>query len=100
MATLLALYSRPEDSAKFDDHYFTTHVPLAKKLPGLLSYQVSKGLTTLTGSGPHLVATLKFKSVADIQAALASPQGKAAAGDFANFASAGVTLMTFEDQEV
>lgn len=100
MATLLALYNQPANPGKFDDYYFTTHAPLAKKIPGLISYEVSKGAATLAGNGYHLVATLKFKSVADIQAGLASPQGQAAAADLANFASAGVTLMSFEDQEV
>lgn len=32
MATLVALYTKPVDPAAFDDYYFSTHVPLAKKL--------------------------------------------------------------------
>jgi hypothetical protein len=39
---------------------------------------------------------LEFKSVEAIQVALASPEGKAAAGDLGNFAQAGVTLLTFD----
>src|ERR1700681_1144929 len=37
-------------------------------------------------SGIHLVATLYFDSLDVIKAGLASPQGRAAAGDLANFA--------------
>ena len=43
MAKLLALYHHPEDTAAFDAHYFDTHVPLAKAVPGLRGYEVSQG---------------------------------------------------------
>lgn len=35
-----------------------------------------------------------------LQAALASPEGQAAAADFANIASGGATLLTFDTQEL
>jgi uncharacterized protein (TIGR02118 family) len=38
MAKLIATYQQPKDAAVFDDHYFNTHVRLAKALPGLRSY--------------------------------------------------------------
>ncbi len=44
MAKLIALYKKPADSAAFDAHYFATHIPLAKKVPGLRRYEVSTGL--------------------------------------------------------
>jgi uncharacterized protein (TIGR02118 family) len=48
----------------------------------------------------HLIAILTFDSVADIQAAFASPQGKATAGDLPNFATGGADLHFFETREV
>lgn len=98
MAQVLVLYHTPADPAAFDRYYFTTHVPIAKKIPGLRSYQVSSGIPALVvGSfAPHLIAELNFDTMADLQAALGSAEGQAAAADLANFASGGVTLLTFD----
>jgi uncharacterized protein (TIGR02118 family) len=99
MAKLLVLYNKPADPAAFDRHYNQTHIPLAKKIPGLRSYVISDGsVQALAGVAPYLVAILDFDSMADLNAALASPEGQAAAGDLANFASAGVTLLTCESK--
>ena len=43
MAQLVVLYKTPKNTDAFDKYYFETHVPLAKKLPGLKKYDVSKG---------------------------------------------------------
>src|SRR3954447_15394544 len=43
MAQLVVLYKTPKSTDAFDRYYFATHVPLAKKLPGLKKYDVSKG---------------------------------------------------------
>lgn len=103
MVKVLALYGQPADAAAFDTYYFSKHVPLAKKLPGLLGYEVSRGpvLGLLDGSRPHhLVATLSFESTEAVQAALQSPVGQAAAGDLANFATGGVSLIMFENDAI
>ena len=102
MATLLVLYKIPADPAAFDRHYAETHIPLAKKIPGLRSYRVSKGAvgTPAGASDLHMVATLTFDSLAAIQAGLGAPEGAAAAGDLANFAGAGVELFMFDDATV
>ncbi|MBL6651592.1 MAG: EthD family reductase [Reyranella sp.] len=102
MATLVVLYNKPANAADFDKHYFNKHVPLAKKIPGLKKYEVSKG-TVATPGGPsdyHLVALLTFDSVADIGAAFASAEGKATAGDLANFAQAGAQLLICDTHPV
>jgi uncharacterized protein (TIGR02118 family) len=92
MAQLFILYNTPSDRAAFDRYYHQTHIPLAKKIPGLRSYVISNGpVQALAGSAPHLVAILHFDSLADLTAALASPEGQAAAADLSNFASAGAT---------
>jgi uncharacterized protein (TIGR02118 family) len=102
MAQLIALYKKPADVAAFDAYYFSTHVPKAKKIPGLRNYQVSTGPV----AGPqgesayHLVAMLGFDSLAAIQSALGSPEGQETAGDLANFAQAGVELLMFDSKPV
>ncbi len=102
MAQVIALYKKPADPAAFDRYYHATHVPLAKTLPGLRSYEISIGpVGTPAGEAPlHLVAILGFDSMAAIQAALTSPQGAATAGDLANFAQAGVELLMFDTKAV
>ena len=102
MAKLVALYKKPANVAAFDEYYFSTHVPIAKKVPGLRRYEVSSGpvATPQGDSAYHLAAILWFDSLAAIQAALASPEGQATAGDLANFAQAGVDLLMFESKEI
>lgn len=102
MAKVLALYKKPADAAAFDAYYFSTHVPTAKKIPGLRSYEVSTG-PVASGQGDStygLVAILSFDSMAAIQSALASPEGQATAADLANFAQAGVELLMFDSKEI
>lgn len=102
MAKLIALYKTPKDKTAFDRYYHATHIPLAKKIPGLRKYDISKGGVN-TPAGPsdfHLVATLQFDSVAAIQSALGSPEGQATAGDLGNFADGGVDLLVFDTVEV
>lgn len=98
MALVVAVYKTPKNTAAFNDYYFKTHVPIAKKLPGLRSYQVSDGAVGL--AGVHLVALLEFDSAEAIQKAVSSPEGQATTGDLANFADGGVDLMVFETKEV
>lgn len=96
MFQLVALYNHPEDPAAFDKHYDEVHVPLAKKIPGLQRYTYVRPGPDPQGNQPayYLVATLDFESGEALAAGLASPDGEAAAGDLANFATAGVTLLT------
>jgi uncharacterized protein (TIGR02118 family) len=98
MAKLYAIYQQPADAKAFDSYYYNTHVPLAKKIPGLRSYEVTRGdVMGMAGKhGVYLVATLGFDSMAAIGAAMASPEGQATAADLANFASAGVDVMMGE----
>ena len=98
MAKLVAIYKTPKNAADFNRYYFSTHVPLARKIPGLRKYEVSSGHVGLPvdPGGVHLVAILEFDSVDAIRAALGTPEGQTVAGDLANFADGGVDLMTFD----
>ena len=98
MARILVLYNKPADPAAFNRYYFETHVPIARKLPGLLSYVVSSGSVDVIAGGqpPHLIAELEFDSVADLQNAMASAEGQATAADLTNFADAGATILAFD----
>ena len=103
MAKIYAMYKHPADAAAFDRYYYGKHVPLAKTVPGLSSYEVTRGPigNVSGGSSPyHLIATLTFPSPAVISAALTSPQGQATAADLANFASGGVDLFVAETESI
>lgn len=102
MACILILYGKPADPDAFDRHYFETHVPLARTIPGLRSYSTSRG-PVMTPTGPasiHLVATLEFDDIAAIHAAFACPEGRATAADVPTFATGGSQMMFFDDAEV
>ena len=102
MARLVVLYKTPADAAAFDKYYAQTHIPIAKKIPGLRKYEISEGpVATPAGpSGIHLVATLHFDSLAAIGAGLASAEGQAAAADVPKFATGGADILMFETREV
>ena len=102
MARLVVMYGHPKDAAAFDKHYAETHIPIAKKIPGLRKYDVSRG-PVATPAGPskfHLVATLYFDDMAAIQAAIGSAEGRAAAADVQTFATGGADMFMFDDQAV
>ncbi len=68
MAKILVQYKKPKSAEAFNKYYTEVHIPLAKKIPGLKKYGVSKGAVG-TPAGPsdiHLVATLYFDSTAAI----------------------------------
>lgn len=97
MAKLMVFYRAPKDAAAFDRYYATTHVPLAKSIPGLVQLETSQGPVTTAGeTAYHLVAILHFSSMQSLGAALASPEGQAAKADIGNFADGGADLMFFD----
>ena len=102
MARMIVIYRTPADPAAFDKHYFDVHIPLAKELPGLKRYEVSKGpIVALAGaSDPYLIGTLHFDSLAAIKEAFASECGQACAADRRILApdDKNVQMFLFEDQ--
>jgi uncharacterized protein (TIGR02118 family) len=102
MARLIVMYRTPKDASAFDRYYFDTHAPIAKKIPGLRRYEVSRGPvgTPAGASNLHLVATLHFDDMAAVQKGLASPEGQAAAADVPNFATGGADMFFFDHRDV
>lgn len=100
MAQMVVLYKSPKDPATFDQHYASTHIPLAKKIPGLRKYEVSRGpIMTPFGPSPYrLVATLHFDDMQAMQSSFASPEGRAAGADAQSIAD--LEILLFDDREV
>ena len=102
MAKLIAMYKKPADAKTFDAYYYSTHLAIAKKIPGLVGYEVSSGpIGTPAGESEyHLIATLSFDSMSALQSALASAESGAAAKDLTNFVTGGVDLLIFDTKEI
>src|ERR1700712_4688533 len=98
----LVLYGTPTDRDAFEEHYLSVHVPLAKRLPGLRRYAITRDVTTIRGGGTYyLVAQLEWDSIAALRAAFASPEGRATAEDMAHLAALStVRSVVLGDEEV
>ena len=94
------MYNKPADPEAFDRHYREVHIPLAKKLPGLRRYTVSRGVSAGRGEGCYLIAELEWDDMAALQRAFASPEGKAASEDVPAFATGGSQTMIYEIEDV
>ena len=101
MARLLVMYKTPQDRGAFDRYYFDKHVPIAKRIPGLRKYEVSRGAigSPAGASDYHLIAILHFDDVAAIQAGVGSAEGQAAVADLQNFATGGADIFMFENAD-
>jgi conserved hypothetical protein len=99
MVKLIALYKKPADTAEFDEKYFGEHLPLSAKMPGLLKAEVSRITGAPMGEpGFYLMAELYFEDMDALNAAMSSPEGKAAAKNLMSFAK-DVTSMMFAEVE-
>jgi uncharacterized protein (TIGR02118 family) len=98
MVKLTVLYGHPTDPDAFEQYYAETHVPLALKIPDLVRIEAAKVVVTPAEGSPayYRTADLWFESQERMEAALSSPEGQAATGDLANFATGGVTLLVGE----
>lgn len=98
MIQLTILYGHPQDPAAFDHYYRETHVPLARKIPAVTGFTVTRP-TSLAPQEPspyYLIANLFCEDMGTFQHALQSPEGQAAAADLQHFATGGVTLVVGE----
>jgi len=82
MVRFLVLYQPPTDVEAFEKHYFEVHVPLAKQLPGLRRYTVSRNPSRVRGPDPYyLVTALDWDNMDSLRQDFASPRGQEAARD-------------------
>lgn len=98
MVRFIVLYDEPEDAEAFDRHYREVHIPLAKKLPGLRRYTISRNARPIRGGGAYyLVTELDWDDMDALQRDFPSPEGQATADDVANLAPEGkVRSMVYE----
>jgi uncharacterized protein (TIGR02118 family) len=93
MIKLIALYRNPSDPAGFDKHYFDVHIPLVRKFPGLRRLEVTRVTGAPIGEAKfHFMAEMYFDTKDAMDAALASPEGKAVTRDIMSFAADVITV--------
>ncbi len=74
------MYDEPDDPEAFDRHYREVHIPLAKKLPGLRRYTISRNAAATRDREPYyLIAELDSDDMTDLRHAFDTPDGRAAA---------------------
>ena len=97
MYRLLVLYNEPNDPAHFRKYYVETHVPLARKIPGVKAASYSFDVKPMgPGNAPcFCVFQADFESEAAMMSGFGSKEGQAVAADVPNYASGGVTMMHF-----
>jgi uncharacterized protein (TIGR02118 family) len=95
---LVVLYTHPDDTAAFDEHYVGVHAPLVAKLPGLQRFET--GTLTLALDGGELpyyrIAELYFADRAAMDAAFGSAEGAATAADYGTIAPPGSRMFVEE----
>ena len=101
MVKFIALYAKPDDPTAFNSYYRETHLPLARKIPGLKRLELSRVKGAPVGEPRYyLMAELYFEDMAALKAGLGSPEGAAAGKDVMNFAAKLVHMMIAEVEEV
>jgi uncharacterized protein (TIGR02118 family) len=98
MVKLTLLYGKPTNAAAFEKYYAETHLPIAGKMPGVRKIELSKVIGTPDGSAPafYRLADLYFDNLDHMKSVMGSPEGEAAVGDLANFATGGTTVLVSE----
>lgn len=80
-ARFVVMWETPSDPEAFDRHYRETHIPIARKLPGLRRYTLGRDISSVRGEPYYMVADLEWDSIDELRAAFASEEGRATGAD-------------------
>jgi uncharacterized protein (TIGR02118 family) len=88
---LVVLYTQPDDTESFDEHYLGVHGPLVEAIPGLQRWESARFVAAPDGGEQtfHRMAELYFSDPDAMGAALGSEAGKATAADYQQIAPPG-----------
>lgn len=88
---LVVLYTRAEDSADFDRHYFAVHMPLVAAIPGLQRVETARSAAAADDGEQiyYRITELYFADQGALAAGLGSDEGKATAVDYRDIAPPG-----------
>ncbi len=101
MCRLTVLYGHPKDPSEFDRYYHEVHIPIARTMKGLKGWTIGKCQSAIAGQPPpyHMIVGLYADTRSDLEAILASPEGRATVDDVPRFATGGYSFM-FDDEVV
>ncbi len=98
--SLLALYRRPEGGDEaletFQRRYDQEHTPLMQRVPGLRTMHLAHVSRALTESDLVMTCEMVFDDAAALDAALASPEMRAAGRNIREIAPGLLTLVVVE----
>ncbi|WP_047980379.1 EthD family reductase [Ornithinibacillus contaminans] len=98
MVKLIALYKQPADEEKFNEHYFNTHAPITKQIPGLRKMEVTRIVGSPMGKSEYyLLCEMYYDDHQSLNEAMKTDEGKASGKDVMKFAGDIVTLMIGEE---
>ena len=97
-ARFIVLWGTPTEPEAFDRHYREVHIPLARRLPGLRRYTLSRNAARMRGEEPfHQIAELDWDDMAALRSAFNSELGRAIAEDVNHLSQwASVRSMVYE----
>ncbi len=100
MTKLIAYYKAPENKDEFEKKYFNEHLPLAKKMPGLIKCEIVR-LKGLGDAEPRffMQADMYFENEDALNKAMSSAEGRAAAKNLMSFAKDYVSMCVGELEE-
>lgn len=99
MIKFVALYRVPDDPERFDEAYFSGHLPLVGKTPGLERTEVGRVVKMIAGEPSyHLMAEMYFADRDALRTALRSPEWAASGTNLGSFG--GLELATMFTMEI
>ena len=99
MAKFVAIYTKPEDPAAFDQRY-AQHLELARQMPNIQAIRLSKATGAPRGEAPlYQVAEILYKDKDTMMASLSSTEGIRAYKDIMSFAKDLVRMYFAEENE-
>jgi uncharacterized protein (TIGR02118 family) len=97
MYQLIVLFRPPSDPAAFDRAYWDTHIPLARKIPGVVALDVSKFIPGKDGKADYYqLAVLSFTDKDSFKTAMKSTENAEAGANLMTFAQGLVEFFTAE----
>jgi len=97
MYQLIALFRQPSDVEAFDRAYTQEHLPLARKIPGVIAIDVSRFTPGKDGPAAyHQMSVLTFADRDSFKVAMKSPENAAAGANLNAFAAGLVDFYTAE----
>lgn len=97
MYRMTILYGQPADSAAFREYYYSSHIPIARRMKGLTGWNLS---WFAPGSPYLLIAQLYAESAESMKQILESPEGLAARADLKHFVTGTVDFLEGPEEQV